>query len=87
MKPPACARCGRPLPDRLKPPRPRGRHYPEGAAGALRVTIPSTDGPPVITWWCGRRCFEAAHEKPSKRKLKGKAQIRLPGSLPPTEAA
>ncbi len=85
---PACERCAKPLPDGLKPPRPRSRRYTEGMAGALRVTIPSADGPPAIIWWCGRRCFEKAREKPSKNKRKdSKAQIRLPGSLPPTEAA
>lgn len=73
MDPPfRCARCGRPLPDSLKPPRPRSGRYTEGMAGALRVTIPSADGPPVMTWWCGRLCFEAACEKPSKKKRRGK---------------
>ncbi len=85
--PPKCAGCGRPLTYGLKPSCPRSRRYPENAAGALRVTIPSADGPPLVTWWCGRRCFEAAREKPGKKKRKGKAQIRLPGSLPPIEAA
>ncbi len=84
---PACERCAKPLPDGLKPPRPRSGRYPENAAGPLRVTIPSAEGPPLVTWWCGRRCFEAAREKPGKKRRKGKAQIRLRGSKPPVEAA
>ncbi len=72
MTPPKCERCARPLPGGLRPLRPRSGHYSEGFAGALRVV---KEG--VTSWWCGRRCFEKAHEKPGKKK---KNQIHLPGS-------
>ncbi|PLS83679.1 MAG: hypothetical protein CYG60_21530 [Actinobacteria bacterium] len=74
-----CARCARPLPDGLKPPRPRSGRYREGAAGPVRVVKGGLE-----SFYCWPSCWKKAHpERPGKtsaKRKKQKSQIKLRGS-------